>query len=74
MNNYAPMVSGHTGFGPTTLQMLADAKEQVEEVASFQTQVRDYRAPRMEQASSIEALTLMENARKLRSQGFDATV
>ncbi len=58
-----PIVSGRGAFAATALQLLEATEPQVREVASFRTQVRDYSAPRMEQASSIPAPTLAERGR-----------
>ena len=55
-----PFIGGQTGFGGTALQLLQMTARQVEEVANFRTQVRDYSAPRMEQASSIPTPTFSE--------------
>lgn len=70
---FVPTVSGHTGFGVHALQLFEATTEQVEQVANFRFQVRDFSAPRMRQASSIDAPTLMEQAREIRSQLLNVT-
>ena len=42
------------------MQLLAATQEQVEQVANFRFAVRDFSAPRMTLASTIEAPTLLE--------------
>lgn len=55
-----PLYSGHTGFGGAGMDLIARTAEQVEQVAQFRTTVRDFSAPRMTQASSIDAPTILE--------------
>ncbi len=64
-----PMVSGHTAGADVALDLLKRTHEQVVAVANFRFAVRDFSAPRMTQASTIEAPTLME-----RGNGIDVTV
>ncbi len=47
------------------LQLLQLTQNQVEAVASFRTQVRDFSAPRMELASSLPAVPLAEMGRNI---------
>ena len=51
---------GHTGYGVTALSLLERSSELIEEVVTFRTQVRDYSAPRMSQASSSPLVPLAE--------------
>ena len=60
MSSAPASVGGHTGFGSTGLQLIKASKTQVEEVAQFQTQPRDFRAPRMQLASSLPAAPLKD--------------
>lgn len=53
-------VGGHTGFSSAGLQLIASSKAQIEEVAQFQAQARDFSAPRMQLASSLPAAPLKE--------------
>jgi len=55
-----PIASGHTGFGSTALQLIAAASAQIEQVAQFKAQPRDFSAPRMQYASSLPAAPLSE--------------
>lgn len=60
-----PLYSGHTGFGGAAMDLIARTREQVEQVANFRFTVRDFSAPRMTRASSIEAPTILERGRLL---------
>lgn len=60
MTSIPSSVGGHGSFGAAGLQLLAASKAQIEEVAQFQAQPRDFRAPRMEQASSLPAAPLKD--------------
>ncbi|MFT5369890.1 MAG: hypothetical protein ACI8V2_004869 [Candidatus Latescibacterota bacterium] len=53
-------VGGHAGFSSAGLQLLAASKAQIEQVAQFQAQSRDFRAPRMQLASSLPAAPLKD--------------
>ena len=53
-------VGGHGGFSAAGLQLIASSKAQIEEVAQFQAQARDFRAPRMELSSSLPAAPLKD--------------
>ena len=53
-------VGGHTGFGSTALQLMAETKAQIEQVAQFRAQPRDFSAPRMQLASSLPAAPLAD--------------
>lgn len=56
-----PLVSGHTGYaGQTALDLIARHQQQVEDVARFRPTVRDFRAPRMELSSSLDAVPLKD--------------
>ena len=67
------MVSGRSGNTGTALDLIERSRQQIEEVARFRTEVRDYRAPRMEIASTIEALTLLERGQKVSSELLNVT-
>lgn len=68
-----PIVSGRSGNTGTALDLIERSRQQIEEVARFRTEVRDYRAPRMEIASTIEALTLLERGQKVSSELLNIT-
>lgn len=53
-------VGGHGGFSSAGLQLIASSKAQIEEVAQFQAQARDFSAPRMQLASSLPAAPLKD--------------
>jgi len=55
----APL-SGHTGFGSTALALMTATQAQVEQVAQFRAQPRDFSAPRMQLASSLPAAPLID--------------
>lgn len=55
-----PSVGGHGGFSSAGLQLIASSKAQVEEVAQFRAQPRDFSAPRMTLASSLPAAPLKD--------------
>ena len=54
----APL-SGHTGFG-SALALMTATQAQVEQVAQFRAQPRDFSAPRMQLASSLPAAPLID--------------
>jgi hypothetical protein len=60
MPSINPIYGGHTSYGPTGLNLLQRTTELIEEVVNFRTQVRDFSAPRMSQASSLPAVPLAE--------------
>ena len=68
MNNIA-FAGGHGGFGPSALELIARTQAQIEEVAQFTSQPRDYRAPRMNLSSSLPAAPLAEM-----QASFDLTI
>ena len=67
--NGAAFTSGHGGFGSSALDLIARTKAQIEEVAQFNSEPRDYRIPRMNLASSLPAGPLSEMQTK-----FDLTI
>jgi hypothetical protein len=60
MSGSPPIYGGHTGYGITGLSLLEKTTQLIEEVVTFQTQVRDYSAPSMSLASSLPAVPLAE--------------
>ena len=60
MSGSPPIYGGHTGYGMTSLSLLERTTQLIEEVVNFQTQVRDYSAPPMSLASSLNAVPLAE--------------
>lgn len=60
MSGSPPIYGGHNGYGVTSLNLLERTTQLIEEVVTFQTEVRDYSAPRMTQASSLNAVPLSE--------------
>ena len=68
-----PIVSGRGGNSATSLDLIERTRQQVEEVSQFRTEVRDYRAPRMQSSSTIEALTLLERAQKVSAELLDVS-
>lgn len=60
MTGSPPIYGGHTGYGITGLSLLEQTTQLIEEVVNFRTQVRDYAAPPMSQASSLPAVPLAE--------------
>lgn len=68
MNGVA-FAGGHGGFGSTALDLIARTKNQIEEVAQFVSEPRNYRAPRMSLASSLPAEPLAE-----KQTSFDLTI
>ena len=60
MSGSPPIYGGHTSYGSTSLSLLESTTQLIEEVVTFQTEVRDFSAPRMTQASSFPAVPLAE--------------
>ena len=54
------LAGGHTASGSTALQLFAATKNQVEQVARFNSRPRDFSAPAMQLASSLPAAPLAE--------------
>ena len=69
MTTVPTTIGGHTGFGATALQLMAATRAQVEQVAEFRAQPRDFSAPRMQLASSLPAAPLADMQTR-----FDLTV
>ena len=68
-----PIVSGRSGYSATSLDLIQRSRQQVEEVAQFRTEVRDFSAPRMQSSSTIEALTLLERGQKVNAELLDVS-
>jgi hypothetical protein len=60
MSGSPPIYGGHTSHGSTSLSLLESTTQLIEEVVTFQTEVRDFSAPRMTLASSLPAVPLAE--------------
>lgn len=64
--NLNPIVSGlFTGFDGTALQLLEETTRLIEEVTTFRVEPRDFSAPKMELASSIPVVTLVERGKQV---------
>ena len=55
-----PLYSGHTGFGSTSLALIALTQDLIEEVVAFRPTIRDFAAPRMELASPTPNVPLAD--------------
>lgn len=60
MDTSPPLVSGRTGGASHAIRLIQLHADQIEEVARFRPVVRDFRAPRMQLASSIGAVPLKD--------------
>ena len=68
MSSNIAFVSGRSGAGGrTAIELIRLHEEQIREVARFRPVVRDFRAPRMQLASSLNAVPL----RDMRPGGVD---
>ena len=65
----AAFIAGHGGFGFTALDLIARTQTQIEEVAQFTPQLRNFQAPRMSLSSNLPAAPLAE----MQTQ-FDLTI
>lgn len=65
MSSMPPMAAGHTGFGSTALQLLMATTRQVEAVAAFRAQPKDFSAPRMQLASSVPAAPFAQQGQQV---------
>ena len=65
MSATMPIVSGHTGFSSTSLQLIRATERLVEEVVNFRARPRDFSAPRMQLASSLPAQPLAEMGQQI---------
>ena len=68
MSSTPPIVAGHTSYGSTAVQLLEATAQQVEEVATFRTEIRNYSIPRMQSASATPLVPLADMQPR-----FDAT-
>ena len=60
VNPLTPLFSGHTGYGSTSLDLLDRTTALIEEVVAFRPEVRDFSAPQMSLASSLNAVPLAD--------------
>ncbi len=60
MNPINPLYGGLTGYGSTSLDLMERTAELIEEVVQFRPEIRDYSAPRMSLASSLNAVPLAD--------------
>jgi hypothetical protein len=55
-----PLFSGHTGYVSTGLDLLQRTTTLIEEVVEFRPDIRDFGAPSMSLASSLNAVPLAD--------------
>ena len=55
-----PLYGGHTGYGSTSLDLMERTTELIQEVVQFRPDVRDFSAPSMSLASSLNAVPLAD--------------
>ena len=60
MATITPLVSGRAGDPHTAISLIELHSDQIEEVARFRPVVRDFRAPRMQLASGLNAVPLKD--------------
>lgn len=60
MSAAPPIAGGNGGFSPLALQLITATQNQVEQVAQFNSQPRDFSVPFMKLASSLPAAPLSE--------------
>ena len=65
MSSLMPIVSGHSGFSSTSLQLIRATERLIQEVVTFRARPRDFSAPRMQLASSLPAQPLAERGQQI---------
>ena len=65
MSATMPIVSGHTGFSSTSLQLIRATERLVEEVVNFRAHPRDFTAPKMQLASSLPVKSMAEAGQQI---------